>query len=227
MTERTRIAMPEVGIGFIPDVGGTWLLTRNGGVGIYLALSGATVMAADAIHVGLADMTIDSTSIPELQRRLESIRNASDVDDILSSLARTPGDAVLAAHEPLLDFAMRRDRVEDVIAALVADGSDFARQAAAEIGAKSPTSLKVTHALLKRAAATDRLETCLANEFRAACSLLTSHDLHEGIRAAIIDKDRHPHWSPATLEQVDDAAVAAIMKGRGDPEPVFLERGVT
>ena len=110
-------------------------------------------MAADAIHAGLADMTINSASIPNCERRLASIRSAKDVDEILRRLARTPGDAVLAEHGPLLDCAMRRDRVEDVIAALVADGSGFARQAAAEIGVKSPTSLKVTHALLKRAAA--------------------------------------------------------------------------
>jgi enoyl-CoA hydratase len=172
-------------------------------------------------------MTIDSGDIPELQRRLASIRTASEVDEILSSFTRTPGDAVLARHEPLLDLAMRRDRVEDVIAALVAEGSGFARQAAAEIGVKSPTSLKITHALLKRAAEAECLETCLANEFRAACSLLSSHDLHEGIRAAIIDKDKRPHWSPATLEEVDDAAVAAIMRGGGDPEPVFSEGAVT
>ncbi len=143
VTERTRLAMPETGIGFIPDVGGTWLLTRNGGAGIYMALSGAVVNAADAIYVGLADIAIDSASIPELERRLSTIRVASEVDAILANFAATPSGGVLANNGPLLDRAMQQDRVEDIVDALIVDRSSFAQDAAREIQKKSPTSLKV------------------------------------------------------------------------------------
>jgi enoyl-CoA hydratase len=221
VTERTRVAMPETGIGFIPDVGGTWLLTRNGGAGIYMALSGAAIGAADAIHVGLADIEIDSNSISELERRLPSIRDASDIDDLLSRFARKSVGGLFEQHKQMLDDVMFRESVEDIINALSTQASLFAHNAAKEIGQRSPTSLKVTHALLKLARQADDLETCLLNEFRAACRLLESHDLYEGIRAAIIDKDRNPRWSPATLDAVDDAMVTSILRGSGDPEPVF------
>jgi enoyl-CoA hydratase len=221
VTERTRLAMPETGIGFIPDVGGTWLLTRKGGAGIYMALSGVAVAAADAIHIGLADIAIDSASISELECRLASTQDARGVDAVLSDFARMLAKGVLEENRPLLDRAMLKDSVEDVIDALAADDSSFGRDAARDIGQKSPTSLKVTFELLKRAREAENLEACLTNEFRAACRLLESHDLYEGIRAAIIDKDRQPRWSPATLEAVDDAKVTAILRGSGDPDPIF------
>lgn len=221
VTERTRLAMPETGIGFIPDVGGTWLLTRKGAVGTYMALSGEAVGAEDAIHAGLADIFIDSKSISEAMDGLMTIERAEDVRPLLAHFARQPATGPLAANESLLERTMSQERVEDIIAALIANGSDFALQAAHKISKRSPTSLKLTRELLRRGAAADKLETCLANEFRAACSLVETHDLYEGIRAAIVDKDRNPHWEPATLEQVDDARVLALLKGRGDPEPVF------
>jgi len=220
-TERARLAMPETGIGFIPDVGGSWLLTRDGGAGVYLALSGVSATGADAIHVGLADLSIDSSDIPRLRRSLEGIESVEDVDLVLSSLARPPGESVLEKHKALLDAVMYYDRVEDVIDALVAERSEFARQAASEIGRKSPTSLRLTHELLKRASSADSLQICLVNEFRVACRLLGSHDLVEGVRAAIIDKDRSPRWSPATLAQVEDEAIAATLQGSGDIGPAF------
>lgn len=221
VTERTRLAMPETGIGFIPDVGGTWLLTRNGGGGVYMALCGAAIGAADAIHVGLADIAIDSQDIPDLRRRLSLIRAAGDVDSILSSLARPQTAGVLKSNAPLLDRVMRGARIEEIIDGLLLEGSPFAREVAGEIGQKSPTSLKATLALLKRGRAAAHLETCLVNEFRAACSLLESHDLYEGIRAAVIDKDRRPRWLPASLDEVDEATIARILAGTGDTEPTF------
>jgi enoyl-CoA hydratase len=221
VTERSRLAMPETGIGFIPDVGGTWLLTRRNGAGVYMALSGATVSAADALHVGLADTLIDSQKIPELLQGVTSSRSAHDVEAVLLDLARRPEKGELERNREILDHAMTGDRIEEILASLSASGSAFARDAAAEIAGKSPLSLKVTLALLKRARIADRLQTCLVNEYRAACRLLETHDLYEGIRAAVIDKDRRPQWSPATLEEIDDEAVAAILEGAGGPDPVF------
>jgi len=221
VTERSRIAMPETGIGFIPDVGGTWLLTRNGGAGIFMALSGRSVGAADAIHVGLADMAVASENLAEIERRLSLIGDAAEADAILRRFEWTPPEGLFPRREAALDRAMARECIEGVIDALRTDGSEFAVAAAKEISEKSPTSLKVVCALLGLARSTAHLETCLINEFRAACGLLASHDLYEGIRAAIIDKDRRPQWSPPTLDAVDEKSVAAILKGSGAPEPVF------
>ena len=221
VTERTRLAMPETGIGFVPDVGSSWLLTRRGGgAGIYMALSGASVGAADALHLGLADFFIESEDISRLESRLGAVQNGEELDATIASVARKLKGGVLEANKSTLDAAMRRERVEDILAALRAEsGAAFAREAAMQIGSGSPTSLKLTHALLKLASRAESLQNCLTNEFRAACALLGTHDLYEGIRAAIIDKDRSPRWAPASLAEVEDAAIAALLRGTGDPEP--------
>jgi enoyl-CoA hydratase len=221
VTERTRLAMPETGIGFIPDVGGTWLLTRDGGAGVYMALSGAIVSAADALHVGLADSFIESRRISELVQQLSRLASPGDVDAILEDFARPHLPSALAFNRETLDNAMAGDSVEEILASLHAADSIFARAAAKEIAEKSPLSLKVTLALLKAARIADRLETCLAHEYRAACRLLETHDLYEGIRAAVIDKDRAPKWRPASLAEIDDATVAGIILGDGAPDPIL------
>ncbi|HEY8063167.1 MAG TPA: enoyl-CoA hydratase/isomerase family protein [Methylosinus sp.] len=221
VTERTRLAMPETGIGFIPDVGGSFLLTRNGGVGRYMALSGAVVGPHDAIFAGLADVLVDSASLAELLALLRDIDDAAEVRGLLARFAKSTGFGALSRHESLLRRVMAHSSVERVIAALEADGSDFAREAAATIGARSPTSLKLTLQLLRRAAEADNLQACLRQEFRTACNLLATHDLYEGIRAAVIDKDRAPHWSPATLAEVDDASVKALLDGGAEPKLEF------
>lgn len=221
VTERTRLAMPETRIGFIPDVGATWLLTREGGAGTYMALSGDAVGGADAIRLGLADLLVDSDRIPELMAALSRVRRAEEVESMVAGFARPPGEAPLARHEALLDAAMTGDTVEAVLEALARDASSFARHAASEIAARSPTSLKLTLALLKRARTAPSVETCLTNEFRAACALLATHDLYEGVRAAIIDKDRRPRWAPATLGQVDEAVIARLLAGTGAAEPDY------
>ena len=140
---------------------------------------------------------------------------------VLSDLARAPDEGVLERHKPLLDAAMAHDRVEDIIAALDGCDCEFARRAARELEQKSPTSLRLTHELLKRASRAESLQSCLVNEFRVACRLLHSHDLFEGVRAAIVDKDRRPRWSPATLAEVEDETIAAMLRGDGEAEPVF------
>lgn len=221
VTERTRLAMPETSIGFIPDAGGTWLLSRAGGAGIYLALSGASIGGADAIALGLADILIDSADISALRRELAGISAPEDADRIFMAFARAPGPAMLDQHKLLLDAAMKHDRIDSVLAALDAEDSEFAHRAAASIRRNSPTSLRLTHALLERAARAARLEECLTNEFRAACALLGAHDLYEGIRAAIIDKDKAPRWSPPTLEGIENRVIDALLAGTGDPDPQY------
>ena len=223
VTERTRLAMPETGIGFVPDVGGTWLLTRSGGGGVYMALSGASIGGADAIHLRLADEMIHSADIGALTDRLCAASAPDEVDSILHDFSRSRQQGELERHKEILDLAMAGESVEAILVALGRFETEFARAAITEISRKSPTSLKVTHALLKRAVIADRLETCLISEYRAACRLLDGPDLYEGIRAAVVDKDRAPKWSPATLAEVDDSLVLRILEGTGDPEPEFNE----
>lgn len=220
-TERTQIAMPETRIGFIPDVGGTWLLTRRNGAGVYMALSGAVIGAADAMHVGLCDLAVASSRIPELVEELALASDANHVDKILGSFTIEPEKGELQQHEEELHSLNALNSVERILDSLRASGSSFGRKAAEEIYRNSPTSLKVTYALLERARIAEKLEACLINEYRAACSLLDSHDLYEGIRAALIDKDKTPNWLPSSLEEVDDITVEKVLAGRGDPEPNF------
>ncbi len=221
VTERTRLAMPETGIGFIPDVGATWLLTREREAGVYMGLSGATVGAADAIYAGLADLCIDSGDIARLISSLEHCAAPQDVDAALLNVACAPGQSFLHEHRAILHEVMTYERIEDIIAALVFAGSAFAQEAARELQRKSPTSLRLTHELLRRAKRSDSPENCLLREFCVACALLDTNDLHEGVRAAIIDKDKSPNWSPATLAEVDDATIAALLAGTEDALPRF------
>lgn len=221
VTERSRIAMPEVGIGFFPDVGASWLLSRAGAIGLYMALSAALVTAADAIDAGLADLTIHSKDIERLNEELSMIERAEDVDETLRRFARQPGSPALECCRRLLAEATAHEEVAEVIAAFAHEGSEFSLRAAAEIGSKSPTAQKVTRALLRRAAQAPDLETCLTNEFKAACGMLSTHDLYEGIRAAIIDKDRRPKWSPERLDAVSIATVEDILAGDETPLPTF------
>jgi len=224
VTERTRFAMPETSIGFIPDVGATWLLTRDGGAGVYMGLSGAIVGAADAILVGMADLCVDSRDIEPLISTLSHCASPQEVDAALLSAASAPGPSVLGEHRALLNDLMMHERVEDIIAALVFEGSAFARDAARELERKSPTSLRLTHELLKCAKRSRSLQECLLREFRAACALLDTHDLREGVRAAIIDKDKSPKWAPPTLAEVDDTTIAALLAGTDDEPPTFEAR---
>jgi enoyl-CoA hydratase len=217
VTERSRIAMPEVGIGFFPDVGASWLLSRAGAVGLYMALSAASVTAADAIDSGLADLMIHSRDIEGLIEELSTIERAEDVDAALRRLERPRDGGPLSQQSRSLAEASAHENVADVIAALAREESVFSLRAAEEITSKSPTALTVTRALLRRAAQAPDLETCLTNEFKAACRMLETHDLYEGIRAAIIDKDRRPKWSPDKLEAVSDETVDDILAGDGTP----------
>ena len=209
VTERSRLGFPEVTIGFVPDVGGTWLLSRAPGeLGTRLALTGASVGAADAIHVGLADHLVPSRSVPELLARLET----ADPDPVVAALAQDPGPAPLATERELTDHAFAADSVVAILAALDADGGPTARELATTIRAKSPTALSVTLAALRRARGLGSLEEALAQEFRVSTRHLTAPDFVEGIRAQLVDKDRTPRWRPARPEEVPPSLVEEFFR---------------
>ncbi|MEU2617925.1 enoyl-CoA hydratase/isomerase family protein [Streptomyces sp. NPDC007157] len=214
-TERSRIAMPETGIGFVPDVGGTYLLAlAPGELGTHLALTGAQIGAADALLCGLADHCVPSDRIERL------IADLADrpVHDALDGHVRPAPEGELARHREWIDACYAADTVEEIVRRLLAHGDPAAKEAAETLLTKSPTSLKVTLAAMRRARRLGPLERVLDQEYRVSCAALAAPDLVEGIRAQVIDKDRDPRWSPATLAEVTDADVDRFFAPLGERE---------
>ncbi|MEU5683672.1 3-hydroxyisobutyryl-CoA hydrolase [Streptomyces venezuelae] len=212
VTERSRVAMPETGIGFVPDVGGTHLLTRTPGeLGTHLGLTGTPVGAGDALLCGLADHYVPSERLPEFTAALAD----TDVVDVVREFAATPPAGELAARREWIDHCYAADSVEEIVDRLHASGDRHAKEAAETILSKSPTSLKVTLAALRRARELPTLEAVLEQEYRVSCAALASPDLPEGIRAQVVDKDRRPRWSPAELSRVTEADVARFFERTG------------
>ncbi|MFD7788852.1 enoyl-CoA hydratase/isomerase family protein [Streptomyces nojiriensis] len=219
VTERSRVAMPETGIGFVPDVGGTYLLGRAPGeLGTHLALTGTAVGAADALLCGLADHFVPADRLPELTAALAD----APAHEVLPRYAATPGPGELADRRGWIDHCYAAATVEEIVERLLGQGEPAAKQAAATILAKSPTALKVTLAALRRAARLGPLERVLAQEFRVSCNGLTAPDLVEGIRAQVVDKDRDPRWSPATLAEVTAADVERFFAPLGEDRELRL-----
>ncbi|MDQ0729652.1 enoyl-CoA hydratase/isomerase family protein [Arthrobacter sp. B1I2] len=201
VTERTRMGMPETTIGFAPDVGGTFLLSHAPGeAGTHAALTGAHLGAADALFLGLADHYVPSHSLPGLVAALEN----ESTEDAVARYAGQPPASVLAGQHEWIDACYASDDAEEIVTRLrgwTGPGRDEATDAADTIEAKSPTSVKVTLASLRRAASLT-LDEALAQEYRAGIRFLAGPDFREGIRAQVVDKDRNPQWKPATLAEV-------------------------
>jgi enoyl-CoA hydratase len=207
VTERTRLAMPETGIGYFPDVGATWLLPRMPGeTGIWMGLTGLAVGAADAIYTGLADLNIASFRLPDVLETLAALPGAStsaDVEAALRNLSSDPGESRLRTHAAMIDRAFAFNGVEEILEALAREDGEFAAEARRTMLARSPTSLKLTLRLLREGRQSRTLAECLSREIGACRQILETPDFYEGIRAAVIDKDRNPQWRPARLEEVD------------------------
>ncbi len=206
VTDTTKMAMPEVGIGFIPDVGGTLYLSRAPGLlGLHAALTGAPFGGADAIAMGFADHFVPHD-------RLHDFKGAIVTDGIATALATyevEPPPSQLLAQRDWIDECYAGDSVTDIVAALRAHPAGPANDDADLIMTRSPVSVSVALAAVRRAAKLDTLEDVLRQEYRTSCGSLRSHDLVEGIRAQVIDKDRNPKWSPASLAAVTTADVEA------------------
>ncbi len=206
VTETSKIAMPEVGIGFVPDVGGAFLLSRAPGrLGLHAALTGAPFSGADAIAMGFADHYVPHD-------RLDALRRSIVADGAESALARNavePPPSELAAQRSWIDSCYSGDTVEDIIAALRGHDAGPAQDAANLIATRSPIAVSVALAAVRRAAKLQTLEDVLVQDYRVSSAAARSHDLVEGIRAQIIDKDRSPKWSPARLSEITAADVEA------------------
>ena len=206
VTDTSKIAMPEVSIGFIPDVGGAYLLSRApGALGLHAALTGAPFSGADAIAMGFADHYVP-------HRDLDAFTAAIVADGVESALAHhtiEPPPSALVAQRDWIDVCYAGDTAEDILAALRGHEAGPAQDAANLIATRSPIAVSVALEAVRRAAKLETLEDVLTQDYRVSSASARSHDLVEGIRAQIIDKDRNPKWSPATLATVTAADVDA------------------
>ena len=206
VTERTKVGMPETGIGFIPDVGGTYLLSRAPGeLGTHAALTAGTMTGADALLLGLADVFVHSSRLEDLAAALAQ----KPVDEALQDFGDRPPEAPLAAARTWIDRCYAHEDVETIVDALRSSESEDAKAAADVVLAKSPTALKVTLESLRRARELPDLAAVLAQEYRVSLRALAAPDFAEGVRAQVIDKDRSPQWQPAGLDGVRQADVQA------------------
>jgi len=227
VTERTKLAMPEVGLGFFPDVGGTWLLSRSPGeLGAYFGLTGHTMNGPDAIHAKFADAVVATEKWPGLREALTRVRPgtlSTAIEALIARFASGENAGPVAALQPRIDSWFAHDRIDDIMAALQRDGSELALATLKTLNEKSPRGMVVTLRLLRLARHAASLEQCLVREYRAALEVFRSDDFREGVRAAIIDKDREPKWSPARIEDVTPEMLAPYLTEIGADELVFSQ----
>ncbi len=219
VTDTTKMAMPEVGIGFVPDVGGTYLLSRAPGLlGLHAGLTGVPFSGADAIAMGFADHFVPHDKLSDFANAVV----AEDPETALATYAQEPPVSSLLAQRDWIDQCYAGPTVTEIVDALRDHPSAAANEAAEVISTRSPVSLAVTLAAVRRAADLDTLEDVLRQEYRTSCASLRSHDLVEGIRAQLVDKDRNPRWSPAAITAVTPADVEDYF-APADPDLTFGE----
>jgi enoyl-CoA hydratase len=211
VTERSQLAMPETGIGLIPDVGGTWLLANAPGeTGVYLGLTGESMRAADAIYARFSDAYVPSARLPALIERLVDPRGGS-VGEAIRGFAEHPGGGDLARRRGIIDTAFYHAEVERIHMALAEVPEGWAAKVRAGLGQKSPKSLKLTLAAIRQARGLASLEEALKVEHRLTVRLFEDGEFPEGVRALLVDKDRAPRWSPPQLGDVSDELVARYL----------------
>jgi enoyl-CoA hydratase len=206
--ENFRLAMPECAIGLFPDVGGGYFLSRMPGhIGMYLALTGASVGPADAYYLGLVTQCVPSSSFDRVK---EAIVEGDPIDPVLASLHEHPGQGEIERLRPVIDRIFSAESVEAILKRLDAETGemgDWAHETAAMIRRGAPLSLKVAFRLVRDGGRQESLKTELRTEYRLASRFLHGRDFYEGVRAVIVDRDQAPNWRPATLEEATDNLV--------------------
>jgi enoyl-CoA hydratase len=225
VTEKTKLAMPEVGLGFFPDVGGTFLLSRSPGeIGTYFGLTGRIMNGPDAVYAKFADAVVPGGKLAALREALIHLRagvSAAEVKAVIDGFSTGESAGPVAALQPQIDRWFAHDRMGDIVADLKRDGSELAQSTLKTLNEKSPRGMVVALKLLRLARQSSSLEECLVREYRAALEVFASDDFREGVRAAVIDKDRNPRWSPAAIEDVTPEMVAPYFAEIGADELVF------
>ncbi|MFJ8621505.1 enoyl-CoA hydratase/isomerase family protein [Kitasatospora sp. NPDC093550] len=227
VTERSTVAMPETRIGLVPDVGGSRLLAHAPGeLGTHLGLTSASMGPGDALLCGFADHYVPSARIPELLDTLaHGTAAAATAEEVAAAVASAVAahaepapPAALAGQRAWIDTCYAADTVEEIVERLLNSGVAEAKEAAEQVLGNSPTAVKATLAALRRARTLPSLEAALDQEYRVSCAALDGHDLVEGIRAQVIDKDRNPRWEPGTLAGVTETDVARFLAPREGDE---------
>lgn len=220
--ESFSFAMPETGIGFFPDVGATYALPRlPGRTGTYLALTGSRIGAGDALSVGLATHSVRAD---DFEAVLDALARGGDIAATLAEHgAPAPETGPLVAERGTIDSCFSADSVAGILDRLDAaarDGSAFAERTAATIRSRSPTSLTIALAQMRRGPSLSFAQALRA-EYRLCARVMRGGDFYEGVRAVIVDKDNRPAWSPATLDAVDTAAIEAAFDDGETEAPRF------
>jgi len=214
--DRFSFAMPEVGIGFFPDVGATWFLPRMPGeLGTWCALTGDRLKTADAVAAGIATHHVRSERFADLT---DALCGNVSVDAVLGAFAEPAGQGT--AHRAAIDRLFAGDRVEDILARLEAETDEWTVKTAAAIRTKSPLSLKIALAQVRRGRDWS-FGDCMRAEFRIVSRIVYGHDFYEGVRAVIVDKDNAPRWKPADLADAADADVEEHFASLGADELVL------
>ncbi|GAA3698213.1 enoyl-CoA hydratase/isomerase family protein [Sphingomonas cynarae] len=208
-TENTKFAMPETGIGLFPDVGAGWYLSRlPGRIGQYLALTGQRLDGGEAHALGLATHYLPADRLDEAKARI--LADPTAIDAALAALSAPPPEARILADRAAIDRLFAADTLEDILAALDADGGEWATRQRATLDTKSPQAMKVSLRLLKDGAGMASFADEMAHEYAVAARVVQRHDFTEGVRAVIVDKDNAPRWNPATPDGVSDHLIDQI-----------------
>lgn len=208
-TENSRFAMPETAIGLFPDVGGGWYLSRlPGRIGQYLALTGARLDGAEMLALGLATHLLPAETLDAVKQAIAADPLAAEA--ILSDHAMPAGDAPILSQREAIDRLFASDDFEEVLAALEADGSDWAQAQLATLRQRSPLSCKVSLKLLLEGATMPTFEDEMRQEYAVVTRIVQRPDIVEGVRAVIVDKDHAPKWDPATPAAVSDHMIDRI-----------------
>jgi enoyl-CoA hydratase/carnithine racemase len=222
VTERSMLAMPETGIGLVPDVGGMWLLANAPGhMGEYLGLLGERMGSADAIYAGFADTHVDADRLGDLVEVL-CARDGEPVGVTIAEFAGTPTGLVHAGRQAEIDAIFSAPTMPQVRDRLAASSADWAGKALGTLSQRSPLSLGLTLAAVREARARGSLADALDIEFRLTTRLYVHGEFIEGIRALLVDKDKAPKWNPATLEAVTPDMTAKFLA----PLPATDELGL-
>lgn len=211
---RYSFAMPEVGIGFFPDVGATYALPRlPGGAGRWLALTGERIGPADALALGLAQAHVPSEAMEGL---CEALCAGEPVDEAIAARRTDPGPPALAPRLAGIEPALGQHSLAAIVDALRGLGAGFAAETLAAMAKKSPTSLHIAFEQMRRGGGLDFIQA-MQLEYRIVSRILEGHDFYEGVRAVLIDKDA-PRWNPASMEAVELAAIEAHFAPLGPAE---------
>ncbi|KYR02382.1 3-hydroxyisobutyryl-Coenzyme A hydrolase [Tieghemostelium lacteum] len=217
-TENTVFAMPETGIGFFCDVGGSYFLSRlPNHMGMYLALTGAKLKGKNVRVTGVATHYVPNAQVPQLQQELETLSNPTEanvkavLDKFSENVDINDKSLDVVQHLETIKRCFSKSSVEDIIASLEKEGTDWSKQTVNTLKSVSPTSLKVVYEQLQRGKSLS-LDECLKMEYRMSQVFVRNNDFFEGVRALLVDKDKNPKWTPPTLSEVSNNTVQSYFQ---------------